>query len=123
MSVVEAAPQLARPLATGRRRRLPGYVLCAPAFAAVFGLLLYPIVFDVRLSLTDASQFDVAGRFVGIDNYRRILSDPMFWAATRNTVALVVLVAAVELLVGMLRPQKRHQRSRAVSMPTRSATA
>src|SRR5215468_10203020 len=103
MSVVEAVRQLARPRVTVRRRRwLPGYVLCAPAFAAVFGLLLYPIVFDVRLSLTDASQFDVAGRFVGIDNYRRILSDPMFWAAARNTVALVVLVAAVELLVGML---------------------
>ena len=102
MGVVEAAPQLATPPATGRRRRLPGYLLCAPAFAAVFGLLLYPIVFDVRLSLTDASQFDVAGRFVGLDNYVRILSDPMFWTATGNTVALVLLVATVELVVGML---------------------
>src|SRR5262252_3950126 len=103
MSVVEAAPQLARPLTMSRSRsRLSCYVLCAPAFAAVFGLLLYPIVFDVRLSLTDASQFDVAGRFIGLDNYGRILSDPMFWTATANTVALVVLIAAVELLVGML---------------------
>jgi multiple sugar transport system permease protein len=103
MSVVEAAPQLARPLVTDRRRRwLPGYLLCAPAFAAVFGLLLYPIVFDVRLSLTDASHFDVAGRFVGLDNYARILTDPMYWAAARTTLVLVVVVAAVEMLVGML---------------------
>ncbi|HKA48767.1 MAG TPA: ABC transporter permease subunit [Candidatus Dormibacteraeota bacterium] len=103
MGVVEAAPQLARPLVTGRRRRwLPGYLLCAPAFAAVFGLLLYPIVFDVRLSLTDASHFDVAGRFVGLENYARILTDPTYWEAARNTLALVVVVAAVELFVGML---------------------
>ena len=102
MSVVQAAPQLARPLVEGRRRWLPGYLLCAPAFAAVFGLLLYPIVFDIRLSLTDASHFDVAGRFVGLDNYARILTDPMYWAAARNTLALVVIVAAVEMLVGML---------------------
>ena len=103
MSVVEAAPQLARPRVTGRRSHwLPGYLLCAPAFAAVFGLLLYPIVFDVRLSLTDASQFDVAGRFVGLENYARILTDPMYWAAARTTLVLVVVVAAVEMVVGML---------------------
>jgi multiple sugar transport system permease protein len=103
MSVVEAAPQLASPLVMGRSRRwLPGYLLCAPAFAAVFGLLLYPIVYDVRLSLTDASHFDVAGRFVGLDNYARILTDSTYWIAARNTVALVLVVAAVEMLVGML---------------------
>jgi multiple sugar transport system permease protein len=103
MSVVEAAPQLARPLVMGRNRRwLPGYLLCAPAFAAVFGLLLYPIVYDVRLSLTDASHFDVAGRFVGLDNYARILTDSTYWIAARNTVALVLVVSAVEMLVGML---------------------
>ena len=84
------------------RRRLSGYLLCAPAFAAVFGLLLYPIVYDVRLSLTDASHFDVAGRFVGLDNYARILTDSTYWIAARNTLALVLVVAAVEMLVGML---------------------
>src|SRR5215469_1508853 len=103
MSVVEAVPQLARPRVTVRRRRwLPGYLLCAPAFAAVFGLLLYPILYDLRLSLTDASHFEVAGSFVGLDNYARILTDPMYWTAARTTLALVVLVAAVEMVVGML---------------------
>jgi len=103
MSVVEAVRQLARPRVTVRRRRwLPGYLLCAPAFAAVFGLLLYPILYDLRLSLTDASHFEVAGSFVGLDNYARILTDPMYWTAARTTLALVVLVAAVEMVVGML---------------------
>ena len=84
------------------RSRLSGYLLCAPAFAAVFGLLLYPIVYDVRLSLTDASHFDVAGRFVGLDNYSRMLTDSTYWIAARNTVALVLVVSAVEMLIGML---------------------
>src|SRR5215831_9982451 len=103
MSVVEAVPQLARPRVTVQRRRwLPGYLLCAPAFAAVFGLLLYPIVYDLRLSVTNASHFEVEGSFVGLANYARLLTDPTYWTAARTTLALVVIVAAVEMVVGML---------------------
>jgi multiple sugar transport system permease protein len=90
-------PQLASP----RRHWLPGYLLCAPAFLLVFGLLLYPMVFDLRLSLTDASGFEVEGRFVGLANYARLLTDANYWIAARNTVVLVLVVAAVEMLVGM----------------------
>lgn len=103
MGVVQSALRLAgrRSVAGSRDRRL-GFLLCAPAFLVVFGLLLYPVVFDVRLSLTDASQFSVDGRFVGLDNYVRIFRDPSYWEAARNTAALVLVVAAVELLVGLL---------------------
>jgi multiple sugar transport system permease protein len=94
---------LRRPHAAGVRRRwLPGYLLCAPAFLVVLGLLAYPVLFDLRLSLTDASGFEVDGRFVGFANYVRILTDPAYWQAARNTVLLILGVAAVEMLVGLL---------------------
>jgi ABC-type glycerol-3-phosphate transport system permease component len=105
MSVVQTALRFARrrPVAArSRRHRLLGLLLCAPAFAVVFGLLIYPIVFDVRLSLTDAAQFSVDGRFVGVDNYVRIFTDPYYWEAARNTAVLIAVVAAVELVVGLL---------------------
>ena len=105
MSAVEVAVRAAlrRPRVAGRRRHwLPGYLLCAPAFLSVFGLVLYPVIFDVRLSLTDASNFDVEGRFVGLANYARLLTDPTYWTAARNTLILIPVVAAVEMLVGML---------------------
>ena len=90
-------PHLAGP----RRHWLPGYLLCAPAFLVVFGLLLYPVIFDLRLSLTDASGFEVDGRFVGVANYVRLVTDAAYWTAARDTVVLVLVVAAVEMLVGM----------------------
>ncbi len=105
MSVPESTLRLPlrRQRAGGRPRRwLPGYLLCAPAFLVVLGLLAYPILFDLRLSLTDASGFEVEGRFVGVANYARILSDPAYWEAVRNTFGIVALVGAVELAVGML---------------------
>jgi multiple sugar transport system permease protein len=96
---VEVSPRAA----WGRRRRwLPGYLLCGPALLVVLGLLVYPLFFDLRLSLTDASGFDVEGRFVGLANYVRAATDPTFWEAARNTLLLVIGVAAIEMLAGLL---------------------
>ena len=36
-----------------------GYGLLVPAFALVFGLLLYPILYEIQLSLTDAQTEQV----------------------------------------------------------------
>lgn len=106
MSIVQSTLGIARRRTRtaqgGRRRWLPGYLLCGPALLTVLGLLVYPVLFDVRLSLTDASQFDVTGRFIGLGNYAGILADPGYWVAARNTLLLVGLTAAVEMLVGLL---------------------
>ncbi len=88
------------------RRTLPagvmGMLLCLPAFAIVFALLLYPLAFDVWLSLTGAANFQGSGPFVGLANYRALLTDPGFWQAAGNTVLMIVPTAAVELVLGVL---------------------
>jgi multiple sugar transport system permease protein len=83
-------------------RRLLGYALLLPAFLPVLGLLVYPVVHAVALSLTDSAGWRLFGSFVGLDNYRRLAGDPIVWRAARNTVVLVGVTAAVELVVGVL---------------------
>ena len=39
--------------------------------------------------------------FVGLANYARVLGDPYFWRALRNTVLVVLIVVHVELLLGL----------------------
>src|SRR5438874_4697538 len=105
MSAVQRSPLRLAALPMPRLRRrgwAVGHLLCLPAFLLVFGLLLYPVLFDLRLSLTDASGFEVGGNFVGLRNYARVFSDPGYWEAARNTMVLVLATAAVELLVGLL---------------------
>jgi multiple sugar transport system permease protein len=105
MSAVQRPPLRLAALPAPRLRRggrAVGYLLCLPAFMVVFGLLLYPVLFDVRLSLTDASGFEVGGHFVGLRTYARVFHDPVYWEAARNTVVLVLATAAVELVVGLL---------------------
>jgi len=105
VSAVEptAVPRAAEPAlrARSRRRRWEtGYLLCLPAFLCVFGLLAFPIVYDVAVSFTDASA-GAAGRFVGLQNYQQLLADPIFWAAARNTAVMVLATATVELGLGL----------------------
>jgi multiple sugar transport system permease protein len=104
MSVTEsiAGPRASRLAWPGRPRWLLGYVLCAPAVLMVLGLLAYPVLFDLRLSLTNADGFEVDGSFVGLANYVRLFTDPLYWEAFRNTFVLIAVVSAVELLVGLL---------------------
>jgi len=88
--------------ATATRRVLTGYALCLPAFLVVFALLIYPVLYDAATSLTNASNFEGGGAFVGFANYGRAFTDPVYWEAARNTVMLVVVTCAVELTVGAI---------------------
>lgn len=83
-------------------KRLTGYLLVFPAALLVFGLLIYPLFYNLWLSVTDALNPGGPGRFVGLHHYRRMFADPEFWQAARNTFLLVVPTALVELVVGVL---------------------
>lgn len=76
-------------------------LLCLPAFGLVFGLLIYPVLLDLWISLTDASGFTTTGQFVGLANYLALVRDPLYWVAARNTFALVLGTSAVEFALGL----------------------
>ena len=67
-------------------RRLTGYALVLPAFLVVFAMLIYPLLYDAVESFIGAEDFNTGGPFVGLANYARAFSDPLYWEAVRNTV-------------------------------------
>jgi N,N'-diacetylchitobiose transport system permease protein len=87
-----------------RRDKLP-YLLIAPAVIIVVGLMAYPLYRLVVLSLQQTPQ---AGRFaphppgpefVGLKNFRQVLTDPTFWGVILHTVTFTVV--AVGLSIGV----------------------
>lgn len=84
------------------RERLIGYAFVLPAFLLVCGLLVYPLVYDLWLSVTDAVNGHDQRGFVGLRHYRHLFGDGEFWQAARNTVVMVALTTSVELVVGIL---------------------
>lgn len=84
-----------------RRREIRlAYLLLAPAALLVFGVMAYPLAWQVWSSLTDAS---VGGspHFVGLANYGTLLGDPEFWHAVVITFIYVGVTTVMKLVVGV----------------------
>lgn len=86
-----------------RRISLP-YVFLLPATAALLLALGYPLVRQVVLSVQEfglAQQFGRPPEWVGLDNYRALVTDPYLWRVTVRTVAFCLVNAAVTMVIGV----------------------
>jgi multiple sugar transport system permease protein len=66
-----------------------GVWFVAPALALIAVFLFLPMAASLLLSFTDFDIYALGRldrlRFIGLENYRRLLNDPMFWTALKNT--------------------------------------
>jgi len=66
-----------------------GLLFAGPALAAIGLFFVLPVAAALLLSLTDFDLYALADRsslrFVGLTNYARLLTDPIFWTALANT--------------------------------------
>lgn len=90
------------------RRRRTGIVFVAPALIVLAAILGYPILNSVYLSLQSVrlSNGALQQDWVGLGNFTRLMSDPVFWKAAGNTayftVMEVILVISISLVVALL---------------------
>ncbi len=74
-----------------QRRKLTGYIFILPALIFFVAFLVYPLIHTVYLSLTEWAGFDLKKiNFVGLENFKFLLPDWIFWKALRNTLFFVV---------------------------------
>jgi multiple sugar transport system permease protein len=70
-------------------RRQVGWVFAGPALLVIAVFFALPVASGLALSLTDFDLYALADlstlRFVGLDNYLRLLQTPLFWQALFNT--------------------------------------
>jgi multiple sugar transport system permease protein len=84
-------------LAPATRAALP---FVSPALVLMGAVILVPAVYVLWLSF-QSSTFGTQARFVGLENYTKILQDPYFWRALANTALVVLAVVHIELLLGL----------------------
>jgi multiple sugar transport system permease protein len=85
-----------------RAERRLAWALTAPAVVAMLGVTAWPMLHALWLSLWSYRLTDPAGRrFVGLDNYRVVLSDALFWRDVGTTALLTAVTVAVELALGL----------------------
>jgi multiple sugar transport system permease protein len=102
---------------TGRQRadRLAGLAFVAPAALTLAALALYPGLWVLWLSLQQRIPIFGIARFVGLDHYAFLATDPRFWNAARVTVVFTGVSVALELVLGLavalaLERQRRGRR-------------
>ena len=86
-----------------RRSALP-YVLLVPAVVALAVALGYPLVRQVVLSFQDfglAQQFGKPPEWVGVDNYRELITDPYLWRVTLRSLVFCFVNAAATMAIGV----------------------
>ena len=67
------------------------FLFLAPGLLIVGLFFLFPVAAVLLLSFTDFDIYALADlgntRVVALENYRKLLTDPVFWIALRNTSA------------------------------------
>lgn len=88
----------------GITNALRPWLFMFPALAVLALYLAYPVFETLRLSFYEQRTADNAS-FVGIDNYRHMLSEPKFREAFGNNILWLIVVPAVSTAFGLLAAQ------------------
>ncbi|MEW1632825.1 sugar ABC transporter permease [Streptomyces sp. NPDC093801] len=95
MTAVDTAARAAAPPRRRARRRPAPYLFVLPALLLFAVFRLYPIASSFVLSLHRTAGG--TRTFAGTDNYERLLHDPLFWTALKNTAVLLAVQVPVML--------------------------
>ncbi|SON56782.1 Inner membrane ABC transporter permease protein YcjO [Hartmannibacter diazotrophicus] len=78
------------------------WALMLPLLIVMVAVIGWPLVDTVGLSFTDARLIGTSGKFVGIDNYVRMLSNSGFQRTLWTTTLFAVISVTAEMVTGVL---------------------
>jgi multiple sugar transport system permease protein len=80
-----------------------GPLLVTPAIVTLFLVNIFPLMWSYGLSFFEYKANRIKPpEFIGLDNYRNILTDPEIWARFQNTAIIVIGSVTLQLVVGFL---------------------
>ncbi|MFF2154613.1 carbohydrate ABC transporter permease [Paenibacillus chitinolyticus] len=79
------------------------YVMIFPAMAGIFLFVIYPVFYLMKLSLYKYNLLNKdKSKFIGLDNFKQILSREDFYGALGNTVVYTAGVVILTLVISLL---------------------
>ncbi|MEO8607312.1 MAG: ABC transporter permease subunit [Chloroflexota bacterium] len=107
---LDITPQLLQPSGVRRSRRMEAifgrdwkialpFVL--PLVIIMAGLILWPFINAIMISMTVRSLVTRTESYVGLSNYARLLQDSDFLSSVRNTIVFTVASVVIKFIVGM----------------------
>jgi len=87
---------------TSRFGRWSMLLWVAPAVLLLVVFVYYPVVENLRLSLFRWNAFSPSETWVGLDNYRDLTLDPVFWSSLFNNIAYAVVSVIFQVGGGLV---------------------
>lgn len=84
---------------TERRR---GLLLLVPTLLVMAVFTVYPLFDALRMSFTNENLLRNTSEFIGLENYRRLMTDDVFWLSFRHSIVLVVVVIFLQFVLGLI---------------------
>jgi ABC-type sugar transport system permease subunit len=82
------------------RESLTGWGFIFPNLILLALFLFLPIMWAVQLSFQDTKGFGDP-EFIGLDNYVRLVTDPVFWQSLGNTIVFTLVTVPIDMAVGL----------------------
>jgi multiple sugar transport system permease protein len=80
--------------------RFLGWAFVLPALIVLLAMNVFPLVFNIYLSFTDADLSGAASRAVGVHNYALVFGDGRYADPLTTTALFVLLSVSIELVLG-----------------------
>ncbi|MBN6206460.1 sugar ABC transporter permease [Ralstonia pickettii] len=90
-----------RYLSEEKKDMISGYLYVSPFFIIFILVGLFPTLFSFYLAFQNWNGFSPM-EFAGLDNFRIVLTDSLFWKSVYNTLIMGLLGTAPQLVVGII---------------------
>ena len=100
--VADATPKKLARRIRGLSDRAIAWLFVGPTIFLLLAVNIFPLIWTIRLSLTDfrTNRPNNPVKFVGIENYQKILTDPDTWISMQATAHFLIWTIVFQVLIG-----------------------
>nr|BBH85933.1 ABC transporter permease [Thermosporothrix sp. COM3] len=77
------------------------YVYVAPMFILLMVFSVYPIIASIIYTFYRWNGIGDPSDFVGLENFQKVITDPLFWQAFRNTFIYMLVLVPIQLTIAL----------------------
>ena len=102
MRAANATPRTLARRVRGLSDRTIAWLFVGPTIVLLLAVNIFPLIWTIRLSFTNfrANRPGKEVEWVGLDNYRKILTDPDTWASMQATAHFLFWTILLQVLIG-----------------------
>jgi len=83
-----------------RKETIAGYLFLAPNMVGFLVFMVFPLVGSLLLSFSHWNLIQ-SPTFAGLDNYRQLFENPLFWQSLKNTAYFAFVGVPLQIILGL----------------------